>query len=176
MRHRITPALLDAWTAMISAPEETSVAARRAFTQTLSFESLSPKAYQLKEDVFVWVDGAQPRVKTETLCEDTFGCSEHEVYTEDSRRWSTIGEMADKLADGVRKLPIKAELEVDGHRYLIHAVVDHVAGPWASAIKWQMDYTFPMFKTSAEHSIALYCLPAVPAFRYLVSDGWKLYG
>jgi hypothetical protein len=169
MRHRNTPPLLDAWTAMVSAPEETHVGARRAFTQVLSFESLSPKAYQLKEDVFAWVDGFRPGLM---LGDEYQG---HDIDRGDGQPWAVVEEIADKMADGVRKLPIKAELEVDGHRYLIHSVVDHVAGPWASAIKWQMDYTFPMFKTSSEHSIALYCLHAVPAFRYLVSDGWKTY-
>lgn len=169
MRYRVTPALLDAWTAMVSAPEESHTAARRTFTQALSFESLSPRAYQLREDIFAWVDGFRPGLM---LGDEYQG---HNIDRDDGQPWSIVEEMADKVTGGVRKLPIKTELDVGGESYLLHCAVDHVAGPWASAIKWQMDYAFPMFKTSAEHSLVLHCLPAVPAFRYLVSDGWKAY-
>lgn len=160
MRYLVTPTLLNSWDYLMKVDDEYGEGARASFLQTLSRDKFEPteamdKGNQFEKDVFAYVDGYRP-----TLVDDY---------------WECVAEIAPKVHGGVRQLAVKSEIVVNGQAYLLYGKVDHLAGPWATDIKWTGTYDFPKFKDTAQHQIYLACLPNVPSFRYLISDGKRTY-
>lgn len=160
MRYLITPTLLNSWDYLMKVDDEYGEDAKASFLQTLSRDKFEPteamqKGNQFEADVFAYVDGYRP-----TLVDDY---------------WECVAEIAAKVHGGVRQLAVKTEIVVNGQAYLLYGKVDHLAGPWATDIKWTGNYEFPKFKDTAQHPLYLACLPAVPSFRYLISDGRRTY-
>lgn len=160
MRYLITPTLLNSWAYFMSVDDEYTEGARTSFRQTISRDEFEPtedmaKGNKFEADVFAWVDGYRPELM------DTY--------------WECVEEIADKVGGGVRQLVVKKEIEVSGQAFLLYGKVDHLAGPWATDVKWTGNYDFPKFKATAQHPVYLACLPLVPSFRYLISDGRRVY-
>lgn len=160
MRHLITPTLLNSWAYYMGVDEEWAESARASFLQTLSRDKFEPtedmeKGNKFERDVFAYVDGFRPE-----LVDDY---------------WSCVADIAQHVHGGVRQHAVKAEIQVGGRAFLLYGKVDHLAGPWATDIKWTGNYDFPKFKATSQHPVYLHCLPAVPFFRYLISDGRRTY-
>jgi hypothetical protein len=160
MRYLITPTLLNAWSYLHSVDDEWSESARTEFLSTLSRDKFEPtdamkQGNKFEADVFAHVDGYRPEL--------------------DDEYWKCVAEVASQVPGGARQLSVKREIVVDGQEFLLYGKVDHVAGPWATDVKWTGSYEFPKFKDTAQHPVYLACLPAVPSFRYLISDGRRVY-
>lgn len=160
MRYLITPTLLNSWAYYMGVDEEWAESARASFLQTLSRDKFEPtedmeKGNKFERDVFAYVDGYRPEIMDDY--------------------WDCVTDLARHVHGGVRQLAVKAEIEVGGQAFLLYGKVDHLAGPWATDLKWTGNYEFPKYKDTAQHSVYLHCLPAVPSFRYLISDGRRTY-
>jgi len=156
MRYLITPTLLNSWSYYLNSeePDDASILA------TIRKAKMDPtpameQGNKFEADVFAWVDG--------------YRCELMNDY------WACVEEIAAKVTGGVRQLRVSKEIVVDGQAYLLYGKVDHVAGPRGSDLKWTGNYEFPKFKDTAQHPVYLECLPNVPMFQYLISDGRRVY-
>lgn len=156
MRYLITPTLINSWLYYMNS-EEPDDASILATIRKVKFEATPAMeaGNKFEADVFAWVDGY--RVE---LMDDY---------------WACVEEVAAEVPGGVRQLKVSKEIEVDGQAYLLYGKVDHLAGPVASDVKFTGSYEFPKFKDTAQHPIYLECLDTVPVFRYLISDGRRVY-
>lgn len=181
MRYLITPTLLNSWSYYMGVDEEWAESARASFLQTLSRDKFEPtedmeKGNKFERDVFAYVDGYRPQLTNEHLNPvDIIDIDDGYRPFPDGDYWSCVADLARHVHGGVRQLAVKAEIEVGGQAFLLYGKVDHLAGPWATDIKFTGNYEFPKYKETAQHSVYLHCLPAVPSFRYLISDGRRTY-
>jgi len=156
MRYLITPTLINSWLYYMNS-EEPDDASILATIRKVKFEATPAMeaGNKFEADVFAWVDG-------------------HRVELMDDY-WACVEEVSAEVPGGVRQLKVSKEINVDGQAYLLYGKVDHLAGPVASDVKWTGTYEFPKFKDTAQHPIYLECLETVPMFRYLISDGRRVY-
>jgi hypothetical protein len=156
MRYLITPTLLNDWIYFMSCdePNPAEILAKIRKDRRDSTPAME-KGIKFENDVFQFVDGYRPGLKDEY--------------------WECVEEVAAMVPGGIRQLVVKKEILVDGVRYLLYGKVDHLAGPVGTDIKFTEHYEFPKYKDTAQHPVYLECLGTVPEFRYIISDGRRVY-
>lgn len=160
MKYLITPTLLNSLYYYLGVDEEWAQNAKDSFLGLLRKEEFKP------------TPAIQAGVLFEKNCVDYARGFRPDLLDE---YWGCVAEIGDELIGAAFQVKVQKEVTVGEHTFLLFGYVDALKGPIASDIKFTGTYEFPKFKDTAQHHIYLECLETVPIFRYLISDGRKVY-